>query len=163
MLKNVFKNKKRGVSLVEVVIAASIITVFVVVLMGAYSIYLKFSLANLNNVKAIFLIEEGLEAGRFIAHSGWQDNIETLDFGQDYYLEFSGSVWSLSETPVLIDGTFDRRIVFEDVFRGADGRIADSGTLDSGTKKATVFVSWNSGSSQTTRSISTYITDIHNN
>ncbi len=77
-------------------------------------------------------------------------------------MSFTGSGWEVVSENIFIDGIFERKFVLEDVNRDSDGRIVESpsGTLDAGTKKLTAYVSWQKSSATTTRSITTYLSDI---
>jgi len=156
--------KKRGFSLVEVLFAVSIILVFVVSLVGVHNLYLNASSANADNLKALLLLEEGVEAVRFMRDTSWTDNIAPAVLGNAYYLNIVGTNWVTTNTPELIDGKFDRTVRLMSVARDANGRITSSGgTVDANTRLLVSSVSWWKGGATTTKSISTYITDIHDN
>ncbi len=154
---------KQGISLTEVVLGTALILVVVVFLTQTYNIYINFALANENNTKANFLLEEGLETLIFLRDDGWTANISTLTSGSTYYLYFDGGDWVSTTTPQYIDSTFVRSFVLSNVNRDSNDDIATSGTNDPNTKKATVTVSYWQGHSTTTKSIATYITNIYVN
>ena len=88
-------------------------------------------------------------------------NISAPVTGSSYYLTFNGTSWATSTTNTYIDGVFERKIVLSDVYRDANDDIVSSGgVLDTGTRKATVTVSWYEKTATTTKSISTYLTNI---
>jgi len=153
---------KKGFSIVELVIAVSIIAVFIVSITFSFSLFLRLAFSNTLKVKAAFLTEEALESVRFLKQSDWETHISSLESDTDYFLDFSANTWQISGNYTLIDGLFERRLVFEDVLRdNFDGRIVEEGgTLDEGTKKLTVFVSWQRNNATTTESFSTYIANI---
>ncbi|TSC60881.1 MAG: Uncharacterized protein G01um1014107_214 [Parcubacteria group bacterium Gr01-1014_107] len=150
----------RGLSMVELVVASAILSLFLVALSLSYVAFLRLASVNLNSVKATFLAEEGIEAVRFLKDADWQ-NIASLNTGLNYHLNFTGLSWQIVSNETLIDG-FSRSLIFENVFRDSNGKIVESGgTLDQGSRKLSVSVSWLSGgATTTTRSISTYIADI---
>src|SRR3989344_2255522 len=86
-MRNSGKNFKmsRGLTLVEVLIATSIITVFLVALFGVHSLYLKTAFSNGDIIKAAQLAEEGLEAIKFLRNTSWESNIAPLSLDTDYY------------------------------------------------------------------------------
>ena len=136
----------KGLSLVEVVIASAIILAAVLVLLGVHSLYLKVALSNSNTVKAAYLAEEGIENVRFLRDSGWATNIANL-----------------TSTTTLIDN-FYRTVTLSVVSRDASGDIVTSGgSIDLNTKLVTSSVSWWAVTATTTKSISTYLTDIYDN
>jgi hypothetical protein len=153
----------RGFSIAESVIAVFLITLFIISVWEIYTLYLKISLANPAYFKASFLAEEGVEAIKFMRDSNWTQNISTLTPDTYYMIEFNGTEWQFSSTPVLIDGRFDRRVAFQDVFRDVSGNIVESGNYDPKTKKVNVEVSWYANGATTTRTISTYVSNIFNN
>lgn len=146
--------------MVELVVASAILSLFLVALSLSYVAFLRLASVNLNSVKATFLAEEGIEAVRFLKDADWQ-NIASLNTGLNYHLNFTGLSWQIVSNETLIDG-FSRSLIFENVFRDSNGKIVESGgTLDQGSRKLSVSVSWLSGgATTTTRSISTYIADI---
>jgi len=150
---------KRGVSLVEVLIGAFILTIFVTALVIAFQSFLTHSFATVPETQATFLAEEGIEAVKMIRDSGWS-NITALTAGTPYYLHF-GTDWTASPTEEYV-GIFQRTFIIENVGRNASKDIVVSGgTDDSNTKKITVNVSWSKNSATSTKSIATYITNIH--
>lgn len=146
--------------MVEVIIATSIVLVFLVALVGAYSLYLTISLSNIRKVEATFLAEEGVEAVRSIRDQSW-DQITALLTGVDYWLVWTGSGFEATTTSGYIDGIYDRRAVFDEVQRNSSSDIVLSGgTADPDTRKVTVTVSWREKNATTTKVISTYLTNL---
>ena len=160
-----YKNKKnqKGFGLLEIVIGLSLISVSFFALFLVSQMSLKVSGENLNIVKASFLAEEGLEAIRVFRDSGWDTYIGALNVDSDYYFEFNGITWLSTTTNAYIDGIFERKFVLSSVYRNAADDISVSGTPDPNTKKITVFISWLTRSGTTTRSISTYLSNLFEN
>ena len=157
-------NGNRGLTLVEVLIATSIILVFMVALFGVHNLYLKTAFSNRSIVKAAQLAEEGLEAVRFLRDSSWDTNIASLSLDTDYYPAFTGGGWQITSAKTLLDGVYERKVRFSAVYRDASADIVVSGgTLDPNTLAVVSAVSWLNGAATTTKSISTYITDIFDN
>lgn len=154
---------EKGFSLAEVVVAVSIAVLCITSIWSVYNFFLKISVANPSLFQASFLAEEGIEAVKFMRDSGWDSNIAPLSLGTPYTLVFTGSAWATTTSPVLIDGKFDRRVIFEEVYRDVAGNISSSGSLDQDTKKVSVVVSWQKDSATSTRQITTYVSDIFNN
>jgi type II secretory pathway pseudopilin PulG len=144
-----------GMSLIEVVIASAIILLISVVLISANYTYFNTSNANLKTVKAIYLVEEGVEAVNFIKNNNWI-NLGTV--GTNYYLTWQNNTWQATTTKDFIDGVYERKFVTEDVYRdGEDDIVLAGGTSDSNTRKLTVSVSWFDNSGTTTKTISVYV------
>lgn len=151
-----------GFSLLEIVIAASVLTVVMLGAIGTLTLAIKMSLSNTAKVQAVFLEEEGIEAVRILRDNGWTTNIASQV--SPFYLVFDGTTWQATTANVYVDGMFERRVTIESIYRDAQQKIVWSGgTLDSNAKKVTVAVSWLSGNATTTKSISTILTNIFNN
>lgn len=141
----ILKNE-RGLTLVEVLVSATIITTFITALVGVFGLYMRESSSRVLEVKAIYLAEESVEMIKFLRSESWSENI----------LNFS----TTSET---ID-SHERVVTLSDVYRNNDGDIVETGgTLDPGTKEVEVSVSWVGASGTSTRSIVTYITNLYDN
>jgi prepilin-type N-terminal cleavage/methylation domain-containing protein len=160
------KNRKTGkyaggFSLVEVLVAASIISVSLLSVITLANTSLTMSKRSLNTYLASTLLEEGSEAIRSIRDTGWS-NISGLSLGTRYYPSFStgSNTWSLSTTPSTV-GIFTRSVVFSAVARDVNDDITSSGgTTDTGTKLATITVTWSENGTSVSKTLQLYITDI---
>ncbi len=148
--------RKKGVGLIEVIIAAAILTLIIVGIASVYRIMLRSSGEVLRGTEAQFLLEEGFEAVKVMRDTAWA-RVGSTTPGTSYTLVWSSNTWNTTTTPALIDGIFDRRVVFSRVYRDAEDDIAQSGTLDAETYGVTVSVSWRTQSGTTTRSLGSYI------
>ncbi len=161
MIETFSRKLNIGLTLVEVLIAASIVLVFVVALTGVHSLYLRTALKSGNVIKATYLAEEGIEAVRFLRNTSWDTNIATLILDTNYGMVFNGTTWQASTTNTTIDGMFVRTVVFSAVYRDSSQDIVISGgTLDPNTLKVTSTVSWDSPGASSNKVISTYLTNI---
>lgn len=149
----------------EVIIASAIISLLIGALIGATNSYLKTSIRNTSNVKAGYLLEEGVEALKVIRDRGYTTYITTLTNNTTYYLYWNGTIWTATTTSSAIDSEFFRTITLDAVYRDGSSDIANSGSLDTGTRKATVTVSWidNTTQATTSKSLVTYITNLLSN
>ncbi len=161
------KNLQKGSGLVEILVAIFIFSIILGALINASSAYFSGAGANLLSTKAAYLAEEGIEAVKTIRDSNWSNiSTSTLEDNTDYYLYFDTSsstnnIWKATTTASIIDNNFVRTFKVNSVNRDANGRIISSGgTIDAYTKKLTVSISWVSNNSTTTKSLSTYITNI---
>ena len=152
----------QGFSLIEVLIAVSVLGVLAVVLMSSTNKGIILSNQALNEVQAGFLLDEGAEAVKSLRDTNWT-NISGVTDNTNYYLSFNNTtnLWSLSVTPSTID-SFTRTVVFSPVYRDVNDDIASSGTLDSGTKKVTITTFWSSNGNSISKSIPFYISNIFN-
>ncbi len=168
-MKNFFTNKKKiinssGFSLVEVLIASAIISLTSIALMSAATKGIELSNRALKQVQASQLIEEGVEAVKSIRDTNW-DTISGLTPAINYYLSFdtNTNLWSLDTIQTdKIDGLFTRLIVFSDVNRDSNDDIAEIGTLDVGTKKVNVFVTWPAPGGINSKNLKFYLANIFN-
>lgn len=163
-MKNFSNNLKLGLTLVEVLVATSIILVFLIALLGAHNLYLKTAFANGNVIKGVYLVEEGVEVARFLRDSSWSNNIATLSLDTGYHLIFENEEWRATTTNILVDAIFERVVTLSAVYRDTNGDIVSSGgVVDQNIRLVVSTVSWPSGGATTTKLISTYITNIFNN
>ena len=72
------KNKNRGFNLVEVIVAATIITIFLSALVGTSNLYLRISHTSPDRAKALYLAEAGIENLLFARDQSWSVNIAPL-------------------------------------------------------------------------------------
>lgn len=150
----------KGFTLIEVVVGAAIILLFISALSAALSLYVSILPDRVDNVKAQYLVQEGIEVVKYLRNEGWDTNIAALSNNTDYYLQLDAGAWSLTTTEQITDG-FTRTIVFSDMYRDGNNDIATSGTLDLDGRLVTVTASWASGTRS--ESLQTYITDILGN
>lgn len=156
-----FKNKlKRGFMTVEILIAISIITVAILASMTVAQKSIYVSRQSVHLSQASFLLEEGAESVRIVRDNAW-NNISSLILGTNYYPTFTGGTWTLSVTPNTV-GIFTRKVVFSSVNRDNSTKdiVSSGGTLDAGTKLATVTVSWLEGGTTITKTLKFYILNI---
>ncbi len=164
---HVFLNNKirrnQGMSILEVLIASTIITIGILALIKSYGVYVAYALSQDKNVQATYLLEEGLEAMTLLRDQSWTSNIASITTATTS-LYFNGTSWIMSSTTnEYIDGAFVRNVKVAAVTRDADGKIAASGTADTGTKLVTVTVAFKQNSGTTTESLSKYLVNIYNN
>lgn len=160
MEKNFKKNT--GFGLIEVVIGIAIISISLFAIMSAARGAIDLNRRTISDIKSKFVLDEGSEVLRFMRDNAW-NNIGGLSTSTVYYLATTTTGWVATTAPKMIDGTFLRLFSVGDVFRGADDKISESGTYDSGTKKITVSVSFKDRFSTTTKQTVFYLTDIFSN
>lgn len=162
MRKMLSKKINNGFGMLEVVVGVSIIAFAIFSLFLVAQISLRVSEESSENVKAAFLLEEGVEAVKLMRDMSWQ-NIGNLTVSTDYFFTFNGASWATTTTNVYVDGFFERKFTLENVYRDANQDIVSSGgVLDTDTRKLNVFVSWNSRTGTTTKTISTYVANLFN-
>jgi len=152
-----------GIGLIEAVAGVSIISIFIFSLMLASQLSQKIVGESVRNIQASFLLEESADAVKILRDTSWSSNVGNLAVGTSYYLNYNGTTWTTSAGNVYIDEIFERKLTLDNVYRDANDDIVSSGTLDSGTKKATVGISWLGRTGTTTKSASFYLTDLFSN
>ncbi len=156
-MKQVIK-KQQGFFLIEVIVAASVIAVVLVLLLGAIQNSIEVSERALERTQTAYLLEEGAEVLKAIRDNSWS-TIAGLTTNL-YYPTWNGSNWTLSTTANTI-GKFTRSIVCTAVARDTGDDIVETGgTTDTGSKKCTITVSWQTPSGTQTKFLSLYITNI---
>jgi len=156
-----FFKQKKGLAIVEVVVATAVVLLIVLSSYGANILYLRISIRNPDETKAAFLLEEGMEAVRLMRDDDWDTRIDSLSTGTTYYFYYNGTIWQATTTKIYIDNQFERSFTLSAVSRNSGGDIVTSGgTNDDGTRKVTVNVAWWSYNATTTKTAQTYITDI---
>lgn len=155
-------NYKKGMGMVEVLIASAVMAVVLISIISVYNSMAELSLKNTDVVQANFLLEEGAEALRIMRDTSWQ-RISTTTLGTPYRFYWDNTTWVATTSVVLVD-QFDRTFVFEPVYRDMNFNIVPSGgTIDTGTRKATISVAWLRNGATTTKSIETYVFNRLNN
>lgn len=160
------KNKKvkheAGFSLVEIIVAAAIISMALVSIIQIAGQSLVFSRQSTNVYVASTSLEEGAEAVRTIRDGGW-GNISSLTSGTHYYLSFNNTTnaWSLGATATTT-GIYTRTVTFDPVYRDASYNVATatSGSLDTNISLVTVTVSWFESTGLITKKLSFYLSNI---
>lgn len=151
-----------GFGLIEVIVASAI---FLVLLLGA-AVAGRIAVATVREsnirLRAAFLAEEGIEAVRSIRDRGWTTHIQPAMNDTIYYLTFDASAWQLTTTsPLLVDGIFERRVLFSAVQRdGTDDIVASGGVVDQQSRAVSVQVIWQNPRGSASTSIDTYFTNL---
>ena len=153
----------QGFGLLEVVIGLAIILVALLALVGTFSIAIKSTLSNVEKIQATYLMEEGVEAVKLLRDESWTDKIANLSVGTSYSLGWDSGTGKWSTTTPQYFGNFWRVFQVDNVYRDVNNDVAPSGTLDSDIKKLTVAVSWLNRGATTTKSVTTYITNLFGN
>lgn len=135
-----FKNKKSGFGLVEIVVITAVVTITLFAFLQTGIVSIKLLRQEKENLEATLLAQEALEAVRSIRDESWANNISTLASGAKYYPVVENGKWKLTTTSSgLINGKYARYVIFADVYRDSEDKIALTGTLDAGTKKVMAY------------------------
>jgi len=139
-MKNNIKNK--GFMAVEILVAASIITISVLAATAVAQKSIYVSRQAFHATQAAFLLEEGAENARITRDNAWA-NVTGLNSSEQI-------------------GIFTRTVVASNVNRDNTTKdiVENGGTLDNGTKLITVNVSWVEGGVIVAKTLKFYITNI---
>lgn len=160
-----FKNNKKGFSMVEIVLA---IVLSVVFFLAIYEIILfsnKAIAITLRKVEAIHFAQEGVEAVRLMRNNSWATNIDVVPNNTTHYIIMVGDQWILTLVqPSMLNDTYTRTIIFNEVQRDANGDIvASGGVVDTKTRKVISSVSWSEKGVPYSSKLEIYITNILSN
>jgi type II secretory pathway pseudopilin PulG len=135
-----WKDNKKGISIIEILIVIAIITTALVSLLGIASFSLRISTQIKENTLAVNLSQEAMEAVRNIRDSDW-----TKLTNGNHGLTNTGGYWDFAGTENVING-FTRTILIENTSRDPttdDIEITyNPANDDTNTKKVTITVSW---------------------
>jgi Tfp pilus assembly protein PilV len=158
-----FSKTQRGVSIIEVILAAAIISLSVISISVVYGNLVVLASQNTAKVQATLLLDEGVEAIKTMRGEKWS-NIASTTASTTYYFIWSTDKWRATTTPVVVDGRFYRTFVVSPVYRDVSTfniLTNTSGTLDAGTKKVDINVTWSEKGATTTRNTSMYIFNLY--
>jgi Tfp pilus assembly protein PilV len=133
----------KGISIVEIVIAAGIIATSVIGIVGAVQVYLKIVYQNTRETQAVLLLDETAEALQYLRDVSFDTNIESTVANTTYTTYWNGTAYQLATSTISLPYDMTRTITFENIRRDSSDQIVSSGgTVDSNTKKAVITISW---------------------
>jgi Tfp pilus assembly protein PilV len=163
-MNKTYCNVKKGISIVEVIVASVIISLAVITISSIYGNLISLSSRNTTKVQAAFLLDESVEAIKTMRGESWS-NIASTTAGVSYYFLWSTDRWRATTTSSYVDNIFTRTFTVSAVNRDASTfnilTSTSTGTLDTGTKKVDINVSWVEQGATSTRSTSMYVFDLN--
>jgi Tfp pilus assembly protein PilV len=154
----------KGVSIVEIVVAAGIIATSVIGIVGAIQVYLKIVYANTRETQAVLLLDETAEALQYLRDTSYGSTIASTTANTTYTLYWNGTGYQLATSTISLPYDMNRTILFNSVYRdGSDQIVSSGGTIDSNTKKATINIAWPYKGATTTLSSEVLIHNIYAN
>lgn len=153
---------KKGISLVEVIIASAVISLSMIYISNVYGNFLSLSIDNTDKVQAVFLLDEGVEAIKTMRGYSWA-SIASSTVGSTYYLTWQNSRWQSTTTANTIDSKFTRKYTVSNVYRDAAtlNIVTSGGVLNSDTKLINLDVSWIQNGTTTSKQTSFYIFNLY--
>lgn len=139
-----FSTKKiKGISIVEIIVAAGIIGISVIGITGAIQIYLKIVYQNTREAQAVMYLDETAEILQYLRDISYSTYFENTQDNQEYTVFWNGTGYEIATSTITLPYQMNRSILFSDVERdSSDQIVASGGTLDVGTKKAAVTITW---------------------
>lgn len=153
----------KGMSILEVIIGASIILILTTAIAGAWQSYIVITRISNERTQAALLIEETSEALQFLRDSGWATNIAPLALNTTYYLNWNGSTYIPTTSASLTQNVYTRTITFSSVIRDGSDNISGSGVIDTNTRKVTISVSTNQTPPEVSVQTEMLIHDVYDN
>jgi Tfp pilus assembly protein PilE len=153
----------RGLSVVELVVAAAIIVSVVTMATSAWQLYFRVSRTNGQLTQATLLTEEASEAINFLRDLGWTTYVAPLSLDIPYYIYWNGTQYTISSTPITVNKIYNVTVTLSAVNRDVNSNITTSGgTLDARTKAVKISII-NATSSQTVLEVPLIIHDVFHN
>jgi Tfp pilus assembly protein PilV len=164
-----FKKKNNGQSLVEIIIAVSIISVIFVASVSALVTALRSNRQTAKQATASFLAQELLDEVHSVSEGYWpslynvtggKGSTSTYHIVGTSTLSIATSAENIGENGIVYSCWFS----VENVNRDSNGNIATStGTEDPSTQKVTVYVNWRESGATSSINIVEYLTRFANN
>ena len=140
MKKNSFS---KGITIVEIVVAAGIIAVSVVGIIGAIQVYLKVVHQNTREAQAVLLLDETAEVVQYMRDKGFDEYIGNKDLNTEYSIYWNGLGYEFGTGTIALPYEMTRTVSFDEVRRDSlDQIVSSGGTVDDGTRKATISITW---------------------
>ncbi len=140
-MSTLFSKHDKGFGLVEILIAASIITVVITAASAAWNQYIKLAAASAITVRTALLTEEAGEALQLIRDRSWTSNIAPLINGTAYYLTWNGSNYATTTTPIAFRDQYAIKFMMSAVSRdGSSNIVTSGGSNDTNSRRATIQI-----------------------
>ncbi len=133
----------KGISVVEIIVAAGIISISVVGIITSIQVYLKIVYQNTRETQAVILLDETSEALQYLRDESYGANFASTTAGTTYTIYWNGTGYQLATSTISLPYDMSRTITFADVRRdGSDQIVSSGGTIDEDTKIATIDITW---------------------
>lgn len=154
------RKSKTGFALIEVLIAVTIISGSLLVIVALATNSLTFATSNLKSYQANLANDEAVEAVKSIRMESWATNIAPLTIGTTYGISLGTTNWGIVATPQTTSLGFTRTIIFNNAYRDSNDDLAASGTLDDNVRKVNITTTWTEGVESKSQTIDFYIANI---
>lgn len=137
------KNSLKGISIVEIIVAAGIIAVAVTGIVGAIQVYLKIVHQNAREAQAVLVLDETAEVLQYLRDKSYNTYFDQTDSDTSYTIFWNGSGYAMATSTIILPYEMTRTITFQEVLRDSNSQIVSSGgSVDTNTKKAIITISW---------------------
>lgn len=135
-------DSRRGIGVVELVVAVGIITTVTVGIFAVARFAIQAQRVAVLDRRAVLVAAEGMAAARFVRDADWAA-FAALPVDTPLYPTFAGGAVNLSVVdPGDVDGVFTRVVTLSNVYRDGSGNITPIGALDVDARAADVTVTW---------------------
>lgn len=149
---------KKGFSLVEVLVAVTVITVALTAVLSASARGASLARRGLEETQVAFLLEEGAEAVKFARAVSW-GGLAALANGPDYHPSWGTNGWSLA-AGAEVSGKFTRKIQFAEAYRDSSDDLAESGAPDPDARRVVISINWDTGNAVVTKNLEFYVINL---
>lgn len=161
---NFLSLKKRGISIVEIIIAAGVMGVSIVGITGAIQVYLKIVYQNTREAQAVLYLDETAEILQYLRDVSYSTHFEDFDEEQEYTVFWNGTGYEMSTSTVTLPYDMNRSVQLLSVARDSSDQIVETGgTIDTQTTKAIVTIAWPYADGVETVSAEVLIHDLYEN
>ncbi len=154
---------KKGISMIEIVISAGIVTITVAAIVTVIQTYLSLVKQNSIETQAVLLLDETAEALQYLRDVSFEDNFGDVNTQTAYTIFWNGSSYEMTNETIILPHEMTRKIYFTEVKRNSNDVISQNGTTDERTIKATIVINWPSKEEQKEISSEMLIHDLYEN
>lgn len=139
------RQNQQGILLIELVLAIAVFGMIALIVLSGFTYGRESTVISGDNSRGAQVANQAIEAVHNIAQASYA-NLSSYTDGTDYYLNTSGSQWSLSTSPTTINSIYTPKVVFS--------------AGPSNSRQATVTVTWRINSGRTGTAVATtYLTN----
>lgn len=153
------KFSQKGISIVEIIIAISILSAVVAFIGYSITLYIDARDRMLSDTVSLYLIEEGYELARSIRDEDWND-LDTLTLDTEYGFDVDASSIGVDLNPEIINGAYRRTFELRALYRDSDGDVVASTTTGSAVDTEGREILITVGSEKSTSTMKAIITNV---
>jgi len=110
----------KGMSMVEIVIAAAIVILVVTAASQVWQLYFSVSRESSQKAHSAVLTEGAAEYFYFLRDQSWSRLIAPIPLDNPIYLSWNGYFFATSSSPATIDNQYSVQIIFSEIYRDTD-------------------------------------------